>query len=320
MDTFSEDRVRDWLSLYAERPLEGPSVTDALEDFDYYLSDEYQQGGEGLIDPYAAVDVFESAESAARDHFAYWVMQGAEIRAPYLDLAQRLRHLRMQAVLVSFEANPDHLTPRLSGYGEALLELVATGRSDLVTVTEEVALRVLRSGRYKQPAGSSGYFSAPAKLGVFALEMLAALRGETIAWETFHVPPDRFWLDCARVGLTEPDPDKAAQWARELCDAHMQTLQTDLENGALGAGPGQEIEQAAHFLWPITTVTYLRLRRQLGLSTAEVDHPLMRTSFAILRDWSVPNGDLSIAPWYPDILARVRASAPDLAGALDVIR
>lgn len=314
MSDYSEDKIKDWLSLYDDDIFSLPSVEDAFGDFDYYVSDESD------VTPLGAVDAFRPVENACLSHFGYWILQAKEVRAASLDIAQRVRFLRDNARVLSFESNPNHLTPSLANYGETLLQLLATSRLELVTPTEQLALRVLKSGRYKAPDGAGGYFSAPARVGVFALEMLAAARGEAIEWETFHVPPDRFWLDCARVGLTEPDPTKAAEWARELCDAHMRTLRSDLENGALNAAPGQEIEEAAHFLWPISTVAFLRMRARLGLSTAEVDHPLMRTSFAVLHDWAIPGDAWPGAPWYADVLAKIDDAAPELSPSLAPIR
>ncbi|WP_139212339.1 hypothetical protein [Jannaschia pohangensis] len=226
----------------------------------------------------------------------------------------------MSAEEVDFNANPDFLTPYLDTYGETLLQLVATGRDDLAEATEEIARRVLATGRYAKPADSGGYFGAPAKLGVFALEMLAARRGETIDWESFHVPPDRFWRDCARIGLTEPDPVKAAEWAAQLCDAHMQTLRTDRDGMSTTPFEGKEINQQAHFLWPITTHAFLRLRAGQGLETAPVDHPLMRTSFEVLRGWHVPVGAWQPEPWFAEILDKTVAIAPTLGPRLEIIR
>lgn len=321
METYPEDQIRDWLSLYSDPPASTLTVQDAIEDFEYYLSDDYQRSPDGSITPLGAVDVAARTGQVCLSHFAYWILQSGDVRSDDLDLAQRLRFLGDRARLAQFEGNPNHLTPRLAEYGETLLQLLATGRTALVAPTERIALSVLQSGRYAAPEGSSGYFSAPAKIGVFALEMLAATRNETIEWETFHVPADRFWLDCARIGVTEPDPDKGADWARALCDAHMAALQSDLENGSMNAAPGQEIQQAAHFLWPITVFAFLRLRARLGFATAEIDHPLMRTSFAALRDWDVPVGRaITIAPWYAGILDKVETATPELSDALTVIR
>ncbi|KYB45578.1 hypothetical protein AB664_06660 [Brucella anthropi] len=84
-------------------------------------------------------------------------------------------------------------------------------------------------GAYVPPAGTTSYFTVPSKLGVFGLEMIATVRGETINSQSYHIPPDPLWLDCARIGLIVPVPIRAVDWARRLCDSHMLALQTDKE-------------------------------------------------------------------------------------------
>ena len=149
---------------------------------------------------------------------------------------------------------------------------------------------------------------------------MAATRNETIDWQSFHVPPARFWFDCARTGVTEPDPDKAAQWGHDLCEAHLRTVARDTENGTMTPSTGHEIIQQAHFLWPITVHAFLRLRARLGLQTSEIDHPLVRTSFSILRNWSVPAGAWPTEPWLTEILDKTVTVAPSLEAQVDLIR
>ncbi|SFJ15707.1 hypothetical protein [Jannaschia pohangensis] len=314
MAEYPEGLLRDDLSLYDQPVMGAASVTLAIEDIAYFMD------GNGDMSPLSGVLIAQSIYNAAMNHFGYWILASREPRAAALDLAQRIKFLMMSAEEVEFNANPDFLTPYLDTYGETLLQLVATGRDDLAGATEEIARRVLATGRYAKPADSGGYFGAPAKLGVFALEMLAARRGETIDWESFHVPPDRFWRDCARIGLTEPDPVKAAEWATQLCDAHMQTLRTDRDGMSTTPFEGKEINQQAHFLWPITTHAFLRLRAGQGLETAPVDHPLMRTSFEVLRGWHVPAGAWQPEPWFAEILDKTVAIAPTLGPRLEIIR
>ncbi|WP_252944873.1 hypothetical protein [Oceanicola sp. 502str15] len=310
----SETPVKESLSLYDGDVLTYPSVQDGIEDMEYYLD------GNGDYHPVAGLSSGRALVTAPLSHFGYWVIERQEARAASLDLSQRIQFLLHVGEHFLFESNPRQLTPPLAGYGETLLQLIATGRDDLRAPTEEIALAVLQSGRYEPPEGSTGYFTRPSRIGVFALEALAAARGEAIDWESFHVPPDRFWLDAARIGLTETDPARAAEWARELCDAQLQTLQTDQENFSTDVSSGHEISQEAHFLWPIAAISFLRLRDSLGLETAPVEHPLMETSFRGLQSWVVPPGSWPGAPWYSEILDKTAAAAPELAPRLKVIR
>lgn len=253
-------------------------------------------------------------------HFGYWILEKQDVRPAALDRAQRAWFLGISAERHLINASATHLAPGLEYMGELLLSLLATGRTPLIGPAEENARAILQSGRYAPTEGTTGYFTKPAKIGVFALEMLAAMRGETIDWESFHVPPDRFWLDCARIGLTEPDPAKAAEWATQLCEAHLQTLQTDKDNFSFDPSTGHEIDMEAHFLWPITVIAFLRLRAAQGLQTGEIDHPLMRTSFDILHGWSLPAGAWTPEPWFVDFLDKVEGAAPDISDSIKEIR
>lgn len=213
------------------------------------------------------------------------------------------------------------MPPELSDYGEYLLELMATSRVELIEPTREIAMGVVTSGRYAPSSSTStGYFGSPAKLGVFALEMLAVMRDEVIDWESFHIPPDRSWLDCARIGLPEPDPVKAAEWGLQLCDAHMATLQADKDNPDMSWFQGFKMVNEAHHLWPVSVYAFIRARAQMGLATAEIDHPLMRTSFAILQDWTVPAGSWQAQPWFTEIVDRIQQIEPALEPALELVR
>jgi len=309
-----EGDLLEALSLYDWDYSNSPSVKRAIRSMNYYLD------GNGDYGPISGLNSADGIVHVTLYHFAYWVMAAREPRAPMLDLAQRMQFLAQVGRKFRFDENPQHLTPSLPEYGETILQLIATGRDDLLGPTEQIALGVLQSGRYVKREGTGGFFIQPSKIGVFALEALAATRNETIDWESFHVPPDRFWLDCARVGVTEPDPAKAAQWGHDLCEAHLNTLQRDVDNGTMTAATGHEINAEAHFLWPITVHAFLRLRAQLGLQTAEIDHPLMRTSFAIMRDWTMPAGAWQIEPWFTEILDKTVSAAPSLTPQVDLIR
>ncbi|WP_373634892.1 hypothetical protein [Yoonia sp. SS1-5] len=314
MGEYGETQIVAGLALYRSDPFTSINFEDALEDTHYFMD------GNGDMSPLEGALQMKGLIVPFLGHFGYWVATAGQVKTAELDVAQRAAFFEKAVTHTLFQSNPSHVTPSLPQYGETLLQLIATGRADLLAATEQIALSVLKSGRYAPPEGTTGYFSQPSKVGVFALEMLAQQRDETVDWESFHVPPDRFWLDAARLGLNDPDPQKGAEWARELCAAHMRTLATDVENGSMDASTGHEIREEAHFLWPITTIAFLRMRASLGHQTGPVDHPLMRTSFQVLHDWQVPAGSWPGAPWWTDILDRTAAIAPALTPQIALVR
>lgn len=314
MKNYSEKRLVELLSLYDGDIMDSFEVTDFIEDARASLSGSSDYG---LL---SGIRNAGMLGEAAALNFAFYVAANKDVKGDILDFSQRSRFLAFVVRKHEIDQNPEFSAPDLTNYGEYLLELMATSRTDLIEPMREIALEVVTSGRYAPPEGTTGYFGAPTKLGVFALEMLAIMRGEVIDWESFHVPPDRFWLDCARIGLPEPDPVKAAEWGLQLCDAHMATLQADKDNPDMSEFEGFEMVNEAHHLWPISVYAFLRSRTQMGLATAEIDHPLMRTSFAILKDWTVPAGSWQAAPWFVEIIDKIQQIEPTLEPALELVR
>lgn len=316
MKSYDERRLIRLLEIYEGDFYSTIGVEDLIADA--------LDGLEGGSDYGPLSGISSVANAASTDsllNFAYYVAAAKEVKGDVLDFSQRSRFLGFAVEKYEFDQEPQYLAPGLAQYGECLLELMATSRADLIEPLRQIAMGVVTSGRYAPSSPTStGHFIVPAKLGVFALEMLAVMRGEVIDWESFYVPPDRFWLDCARIGLPEPDPVKAADWGLQLCDAHMATLQSDKDNPDKSWDQGFEMENEAHHLWPISVYAFLRARAQMGLETAEIDHPLMRTSFAILKDWTVPAGSWQAQPWFIDILDKIQAIEPTLEPALKLVR
>ena len=201
------------------------------------------------------------------------------------------------------------------------LELQATGNATLAQPFHQICDNCLKAGRFvNRSNGQQRSFSADQKLLPFALEMQAATQDGTIDWDSFGIPADRFWLDCARRGLTEPDPARAAQWVHDLCDAHQAAANTQGDTGGTDVLAGNEIDEPSHFLWPITVHAFIRLRRQIGLPDPDsVDHPLLRTSFAPLLDTISGPERWQAEPWFSDIVDICTAQIPALQDAKDLV-
>lgn len=266
------------------------------------------------------IEIFLDGESIPyRERFAYRVMARQEWDMSALDASQRLLFASVAIEGITHFKEPK-LEPSLFQWGEVLLEWIGTGRQSFVDYMAPMFLRVVTDGYYTRKVEERGDFSHPQKLGVFALEMLAATRNETIDWDSYKIPTDRFWLECARTGLTEPDVDKCAQWMRDLCEEHMKAANVDGDTGGTDVLLGHEIDDPTHFLWPITVHAFIKLRRGLGLPIPEeVDHPLMRTSFASFAERSFDQKLWTPEPWFIEIFEIAESLEPDLAHIRDLV-
>ncbi len=202
------------------------------------------------------------------------------------------------------------IAPSLFEVGENLLELLATGRTSLSQHYHDLLMSILKAGYWSSDKDKHGPYSMPQKLGVFALEMLAATRNETIDWDSYGIPADRFWLECARTGLTETHLLKVAEWMTSLCDAHVQSSNVAGDSGGTDVLEGHEIDDPTHFLWPITVHAFIKLRLQMDLDIPqEIDHPLMRTSFAPFAGRGFGQKTWKTEPWFVEVF--------DIAAALE---
>ena len=122
--------------------------------------------------------VFKSNAIPYRERFAYRVMARQEWDMSALDASQRLRFTAAAIEGITHFKTPT-LEPSLIQWGEVLLEWIGTGRQSFVDYLAPMFLRVVTDGYYTRKVEERGDFSHPQKLGVFALEMLAATRNET---------------------------------------------------------------------------------------------------------------------------------------------
>ena len=264
-----------------------------------------------------AVGGFARSEARPfRHRFAYRVMARQEWDWEALDAAQRAHHLKL-SVEAAEVLNDGLPRPMLFHIGESILELLATGRQSLLDDYVPKAMEMLTGG-YWMPAERRA-FSSDQKLIVFALEMLVAMKGETIDWDSYQIPTDRFWLECARTGLTDPDVDRCRQWMHDLCEAHVAASNVAGDSGGTDVLRGHEIDDPTHFLWPITVHAFIKLRRKLELpvpTPEEVDHPLMRTSFAPFADQDFDKKIWQAEPWFKEAFE----IAVSLDGSLESVR
>ncbi len=262
----------------------------------------------------------QSERSLYKERFMYRLMAKDHLDWLSLNAAQRI-DLYKHALQFAMVQQGKMESPLPLEWGAFWLELHATQVPEFAQHFHVLCEQCLKTGKFVTLIhGDQRSFSSDQKLLVFALEMHAATQDETIDWDSFGIPADRFWLDCARRGLTEPDTALAAQWVKDLCDAHMEAANTKGDTGGTDVLLGNEIDQEAHFLWPITVHAFLRLRRGLRLPDPDpIDHPLLRTSFAPLLNTKPGPERWNAEPWFVEIVETTLRELPELEAAKNLV-
>ena len=125
---------------------------------------------------------------------------------------------------------------------------------------------------------------APQQLIVLTMGLLAARHDQEIDWNSYHIPADRFYVDFVREGVFNEDLEKYDQWMKAACDKHLDIVSLDIDDEPRNFG--HELGKEIFWLWPLEIRAVERFRRERGLPTPEIDHPLMRTKLAAITEIS----------------------------------
>ncbi|QPK18969.1 hypothetical protein PB20LOC_016130 [Pectobacterium parmentieri] len=156
------------------------------------------------------------------------------------------------------------------------------------------------------------------KLGILAIEMLASENNQTINWDSMGIPFDRFYRDFVKEALYSKDEKILTDWLNALCDNHLKwSARSELvenESPLLG----YEISEDYQLLWPFEYQAVKNFRAKHGLSTPEIDHPLLKTPMAIdhhpdFSQWQAPE-------WFYPLLDKLIAINPKISFAKDLFK
>lgn len=149
------------------------------------------------------------------------------------------------------------------------------------------------------------------KLGILSIEMLASENNQSIDWDSMTIPFDRFYRDFTKEALYSKDEKILTDWLSALCDNHLKwSARSELvenESPLLG----YEISEDHQLLWPFEYQAVKNFRAKHGLSTPEVEHPLLKTPMAIdhrpdFSQWKSPD-------WFYPLLDKLIAVNPKIA-------
>jgi hypothetical protein len=213
----------------------------------------------------------------------------------------------------SYLGHVDNFNTPLSRQGSAILSFLACHRNDIA----EHCYPFILDGLKTMTPGKLGELEVQ-KLGILAIEMLASENNQVIDWDSMQIPYDRFYRDFVREVLYSKDDNVLVDWLKGLCDNHLKwSARSELvenESPLLG----YEIAEDHQLLWPFEYQAVRNFRTKHGLSTPEIDHPLLKTPMAInhrpdFSQWQAPE-------WFYPLLDKLIAINPKISFVNDLFK
>ena len=210
----------------------------------------------------------------------------------------------------------DTFNHSLSYQGETLLMTFACNRFELIEPCYPKIIESILSGKMScsLPWGGDGEGNVvppqPQRLGILAIEMMASERKQTIDWASANIPIDPFYQRFCQEALYSTDEQELTYWLTKLCDNHLQWTSLFMENAVKQPSTGYEIYDNMLLLWPFEYQAVRNFRARHGLSTPEIDHPLLKTPMAIDHR---PNFVFwQKQEWFDELVGKVTAVNPEL--------
>ncbi|MBI0153774.1 hypothetical protein [Gilliamella sp. W8128] len=205
----------------------------------------------------------------------------------------------------------------LSSQGQILLMMFACNRFELIEPCYPKIVESILNGNMSRSLswGGDGRGNIvppkPQRLGVLAIEMMASERKQTIDWDGANIPIDLFYHRFCQEALYSTDENELTDWLIKLCDNHLEWISLFLDNDEKQPATGYEIDDIMLFLWPFEYQAVKNFRARHGLSTPEIDHPLLKTPMAIdhlpnFATWQKPM-------WYNKMVDKVIEVNPELS-------
>ncbi|PXZ05180.1 hypothetical protein DKK70_13450 [Gilliamella apicola] len=200
----------------------------------------------------------------------------------------------------------------LSHQGQILLMMFACNRFELIEPCyPKIIEGILNGNMCRSLRRGSVVPPKPQRLGVLAIEMMASERKQSIDWDNANIPVDLFYHRFCQEALYSTNENELIYWLEKLCDNHLEWVSLFLDNDKKQPATGYEIDEDILFLWPFEYQAVKNFRARHGLSTPEIDHPLLKTPMAInhfpnFATWQKPM-------WYNKMVDKVIEVNPELS-------
>ena len=172
----------------------------------------------------------------------------------------------------------DYFSALFSEQGEFWLMLFACNRFELISPCYSEIIQGLKDGRISNSLPAP---RKPQKLGVLAVEMMAREHKQTVDWDSVNIPVDPFYIRFCDEALLCKDNDVVRSWLIDLCDKHLEWTFVGDEVFDRNRLTGYEIEQSILLVWPFEYQAVKNYRTRHGLTTPDIDHPLLTSPMAI---------------------------------------
>ena len=284
---------------------------NTIDEISAELEKIYQENKEYIL---ASIAIEFSTTS---DYYATMYLSSKQEKNSYLCGYVSTSALSLLLDYYNIYPHQDRFLVNLSYQGEILLMMFACNRFELIEPCYPKIVESILNGNMSRslPWGGDGEGNVvppkPQRLGVLAIEMMASERKQTIDWDSANIPVDPFYHRFCQEALYSTDENELTDWLTKLCDNHLEWVCLFFDNDEKQPSTGYEIDDEMLFLWPFEYQAVKNFRARHGLSTPEIDHPLLKTPMAIdhfpnFATWQKPM-------WYNKMVDKVVEVNPELS-------
>ena len=284
---------------------------NTIDEISAELEKIYQENKEYIL---ASIAIEFSTTS---DYYATMYLSAKQEKNSYLCGYVSTSALSLLLDYYNIYPQQDCFLKDLSYHGEILLMMFACNRFELIEPCYPKIVESILNGNMSRslPWGGDGRGNVvpprPQRLGVLAIEMMASERKQTIDWNNANIPIDPFYYRFCQEALYSTNENELIYWLEKLCDNHLEWISLFRDNDEKQPATGYEIDDIMLFLWPFEYQAVKNFRARHGLSTPEIDHPLLKTPMAIdhfpnFATWQKPM-------WYNKMVDKVIEVNPELS-------
>ena len=275
------------------------------------LENNYKEDKEKILS-YTSTDMFH-----VKFFYSILYLTSKQQRNPYLCGYIASSALYLLLDYYNIYSIQDCFQNDLSRQSQVLLMMFACNRFELIEPCYPKIIEGIINGNMSRCLswGGDGRGNVvpprPQRLGVLAIEMMASERKQSIDWDGANIPIDLFYHRFCQEALYSTDENELTDWLIKLCDNHLEWISLFLDNDEKQPATGYEIDDIMLFLWPFEYQAVKNFRARHGLSTPEIDHPLLKTPMAIdhlpnFATWQKPM-------WYNKMVDKVVEVNPELS-------
>ncbi|WP_295483613.1 hypothetical protein [uncultured Pseudomonas sp.] len=198
---------------------------------------------------------------------------------PALRLSQGLAKqlVANSALISSFKGTTSNTINDLDGITQQMFCTLAIGQLNMIVPFYQAVITGLENG-YGVRDGHNLPIGTTLRYAAFGLTIIGDWLGKPLDLDKHALPRDPAWGQLV-AHWREPDPEKLLPILLDACDTHVERIaltSRELDSGNFEFGSPFEA------VYPAEILAIKNLRLSLGLQTPFIDHPLMKSPYAML--------------------------------------